>query len=167
MPDGLVVRRKRFTLPFGLGLLAGVALGFAAGLAYVTFHRAVTAGSLEDWMYPGATSTSSTGAGVATPFGPPMMTRGSMQTTTDSFTDVAQHYATRMGVSLPASGSGSRASGDSSVTYHADSQGPEGPRPMKSQAFARRERGGSVVILITRADGEDDTHILLYWLQGR
>jgi hypothetical protein len=164
MPEGLVVRRKRFGLPFALGLLTGLALGFAAGLAYLTFHRAVTGGSLEDWHYPGATSTSTSGAGVGSPFGPPLMTRGSMQATTDSFTDVAQFYATKMGMNLPSSGTGSRASGTESVTYQADSTGPRGPRPVKSQAFARRERGGSVVVFITRADDEDHTHVLLYWL---
>jgi len=167
MPEGLVVRRKRFGLPFALGLLAGLAFGFAAGLAYLTFHRAVTGESLEDWHYPGATSTSTSGAGVGSPFGPPLMTRGSMQTTTDSFADVAAHYAKKAGVdvqSVQASGSGSRASGESSVSYQADSHGPRGPRPMKSQAFARRDRGGSVVVFITRADGEDHTHVSLYWL---
>jgi hypothetical protein len=165
MPEGLVVRRKRFGLPFALGLLAGVAFGFAAGLAYLTFHRSVTAGALEDWHYPGATSTSTSGAGVGSPFGPPLMTRGSMQMTTDSFDNVTAHYATKMGlISSPGSVSGSRASGNESVTYHADNTGPRGPRPMKSQAFARRERGGSVVVFITRADGEDHTHVLLYWL---
>ena len=104
---------------------------------------------------------------LGSPFGPPLTTRGSMQSTTDSFTDVAQHYAKKMGVSVPANGSGSRASGDASVTYQADNQGPRGPRPVKSQAFARRERGGSVIVFITRADGEEHTHILLYSLPGR
>jgi hypothetical protein len=168
MTEGLVVRRKRFGLPFALGLLAGVAFGFAAGLAYLTFHRSVTAGALEDWHYPGATSTSTSGAGVGSPFGPPLMTRGSMQMTTDSFDDVTAHYAKKMGVNSnlqSGSTSGSRASGSESVTYHVDNHGPtRGPRPMKSQAFARRERGGSVVVFITRADGEDHTHVLLYWL---
>jgi hypothetical protein len=164
MPEGLVVRRKRFGLPFGLGLLAGLAFGFAAGLAYLTFHRAVTVGALEDWHYPGASSTSTSGAGVGSPFGPPLMTRGSMQTTPDSFEQVLQHYALKMNVSTATSGSGSRASGNESVTYQSDSRGPRGPRPVKSQAFARRERGGSVVVFITRADGEEHTHVLLYWL---
>src|SRR5262245_36273096 len=110
MPEGLVVARKRFALPFGLGLLAGVAFGFAAGLVYLTFHRSVTMGAMEDWMCPGATSSSTSGAGVGSPFGPPLTTRGSMQATTDSFEAVAQHYAQKMGVNLPTSGSGSRAS---------------------------------------------------------
>lgn len=164
MPEGLVVRRKPFILPFGLGLVAGLAFGFAAALAYLTFHRAVTSAALEDWQYPGATSTSTSGAGVGTPFGPPLMTRASMQWTTDSFADVSAHYAKKMRVNVPASGSGSQASGDASVSYNADNNGARGPRPFKSLAFARRERGGSVVVFITRADDEEHTHVILYWL---
>jgi len=165
MPEGLVVRRKRFTLPFGLGVLAGLAFGFAGGLAYLTLHQTVTMGALEDWQYPGATSTSSSGSGVGTPFGPPIMTRGSKQTTTDAFDDVATHYAKKMGVNLtPGTASGSQASAGASVSYHVDNAGSRGARPVKSLAFARRERGGSVVVFITRADGEEETHILLYSL---
>jgi len=170
MPEGLVKRRKPFTLPFGLGLLAGLAFGFAAALAYVTIHRFVTAGTLEDWQYPGATSTSTTGAGVGTPFGPPLTTRGSMQTTADSFEDVTSHYAKKMGVNsnlTAGSTSGSTASGSGSVTYLVDNTGPKGARPVRSRAFVRREPGGSVVVFITKADSEWDTHILLYWLPGR
>jgi hypothetical protein len=164
MPEDMVVRRKRFTLPFALGLLAGLAFGFAAGLAYLTLHRTVTTDALENWHYPGATSTSTSGAGVGSPFGPPIMTHASMQTTRDSFEQVAQHYAQKMKVSMPTSGSGSRSSGSESVSYQSDSRGPRGPRPVKSQSFARREPGGSVVVFITRADGEEDTHILVYSL---
>ena len=61
--------------------------------------------------------------------------------------------------------SGGRSSGTETVVYMGDNATAGGrPRPVKTQAFARRTRGGSVVVFITRADGEDHTHITLYWL---
>src|SRR5439155_24535006 len=110
-------------------------------------------------------STKISGAGSGMPFGSPIITRGAIQETTDPFEQVANYYARKMGINLPTvGGSGSQSSGSECVTYQSDNYGPRGPRPVKVQSFDRRAPGGSVVVFITRADGEEHTHVILYWL---
>src|SRR5262245_23881828 len=167
MGEGWVVRRKRFVLPFGLGVFAGVALGFAAGLVYLSVYRSSGGEPWEEWKYPGATDSSSSGVGGGRFMGPGSIVRGVIQHTPDSFDDVVRHYSVKLGMTRfnMTGGAGAFArrgagGGIEQVIYLSDGQ----PRKVKTQAFATRGMSGSVVVFISRADGEDQTQVFLYSL---
>src|SRR5437899_10351642 len=126
MPEVMVLKRKQFTLPFGLGLLAGLAFGFAGGLVYISFHRTVTAGDWQEWKYTGARDGASAGAGGG--YGPlgirgTAPAAGALQTTTDSFDEVANFYASKIGVNLSTAGvAGSQSSPTQALVDQSDNR---------------------------------------------
>jgi hypothetical protein len=166
-----------------LGLLASLAVGAAGGYA-VGRHRfpgspgdaktAEAAPDWQEWKYAGSSEHDSlTGGGTQTSSGavPPHFCL--VMTTEDDYEKVLRYYADKTGVaSLEAGGSGggTRFNFGPNGAYAEewfvlnDSRSPNSAnqdRPVKMKMFGRRTLTYDLTMLISRANDEKHTHIVL------
>jgi hypothetical protein len=77
-------------------------------------------------------------------------------TTADSVEDVVEFYSKKLGVSESGTGRGQQADADAkSVATQDDSDG----RPVQVRVIVVNKDESSTTIVVSRADGEDETHI--------
>lgn len=161
------------------GVLLGLGIGFFLGVLFVRYRQGVRSEVLdaewEAWHYPGAESNGSGSAG-----GPGLLrlnagpVRRAGLTTPDSFEDVLGFYAGHAGYDWRTAGvSGARATragllDEEALVYSTDSTRPDGkPRPVRVQAVGRRTATHDVTVVISRAEGEEHTHVVLLWFPRR
>jgi hypothetical protein len=111
--------------------------------------------TLEAWKYPD--SQMPHGASMATAEVPPSIPSIKCQailTTPDSFTKVVHFYNKKIGIS-PETNEAAKGGEPKSVTVQSDSQG----RPTAIQVISVRTKHTSTTLVISRAEGEKETHI--------
>ena len=115
-------------------------------------------GTLAEWQYPGIKmphgATMSDGGNPATP----STKLQTVMTTPDSFEQVLKFYSKKFGVEQDGDKTVIKpdAADPKSVTTQDDSQN----RPMKLHVFTINKQETSTTLVVSRADGEKETHIV-------
>ena len=162
------------------GLLLGLGVGFLAGVLFVRHQYSVQAGALdaewETWHYPGAVSNGSNSAGARGLLNLSVApARSTLLATPDSFEDVMRFYAGKAGLNWATAGTSGAQSARTglldgeSLVYMTDSTrlGDGQPRPVRLQTLGRRTVTYDVAVIVSRAEGEGHTHVVLLWFPRR
>jgi len=155
---------------FTVGLWIGYSFGFRSGLvASTTAAAAEKPADWQEWKYPGITVEVSTSRGMeghilGQVIRPQVCFIG---TTPDEFDKVVAHYAEKCPESrLPAEFGTEGVRGTVVQSNQLDdsctsTRRGNPPRPVKLKGFAVQTASYSLVVIISRAEGEKETHILL------
>ena len=110
---------------------------------------------LTEWRYPEAKVVVSGGSGA----GGRAATSSAIMRTKDAYADVVKFYEKKLGESLGRSGTITVAKGDIPTGNATFLQEDLADRPMKVRIFVQHRPSSSLSVVISRADGEQETHI--------
>lgn len=162
-----------WTVGAGIGYFVGYQRGNWHGFAAVCEKSAVEqSANWEDWKYPNisqqfATSSAAGGHVAGQAFRPQTCL---VWATSDDFEKVVQHYATKCGPEqsrIDFEGSGQQLRGGVTNCRHLDdskrhvASGEYPPRPVKLKTFALQTAEFALTVIISNAEGEKETHIIL------
>lgn len=132
-------------------LILGTAVGFGAGRS----HPAEEDKALAEWKYPKAKIAVSGSSGADGRFA----SSSAIMLTRESYADVVKYYEKKFGHSLTHSGTSTTTKAqppDGGTTFL---QEDLADRPLKLRIFVQHQRTSSISVVVSRADGEDETHI--------
>jgi hypothetical protein len=155
----------RFTTACAGGVLT---LALVAGIGAVLAQKGVPPktdaekAAYNAWKYPGAKERASGGIGNC---------EHALLTTNDDLDQVVAYYEKKTGQKLspdaPGGSGGGSGPNDDLHVFHDDSVQPDGTtaRPVVVRVFTQRAKRYDVTLVISRAKGEEHTHVSLTYTQ--